>query len=46
MGRWHGTVRGLMIGDCDLSVSGFYENDSLTYQWPNGERTLAKNYIM
>src|SRR3546814_4811533 len=28
MGRLHGNVRGVMIGDCDLFVSGFYENRS------------------
>ncbi len=34
-----------MIGDCDLFVSGFYENDSLTYQGPKGKRTLAKKFV-
>src|SRR3546814_14871033 len=45
MGRLHGNVRGVMIGDCDLFVSGFYENDSLTYQVPKGKRTLAEKFI-
>lgn len=28
----------VMIGDCDLFLSGFYENDSLTYQ---GRRAIG-----
>lgn len=34
-----------MIGGCDLFVSGFYENESLTYQGPTGKRTLAEKFI-
>jgi hypothetical protein len=34
----------VVIGEYDLFVSGFYENDSLTYQDPKGKRTLAEKF--